>query len=147
MSNSKDFSERYKGAPIRIVLADDNEIVRSSLKLFIEANPDFQLVGEAANGIEAIAVCTVQKPDLVLIDISMPVVDGIEATRIIRRRFPEVYILALSTIDDNGKVERILNNGADNYVPKYTSVDDLGKIIRSSIDRNGFNPSLRWIAE
>ena len=134
-------------SPIRIVLADDNDIVRSSLSLFILSNPDMQLVGEASNGMEAIAVCTLQKPDLILMDISMPVVDGIEATRIIRRRFPDLYILALSSIDDNGKVERILDYGANSTVPKHTSADVLSKIIRSSIGRNGFNPMLRWIAE
>jgi DNA-binding NarL/FixJ family response regulator len=129
--------ESGNGSPIRIVIADDNEMVRSSLSLFILSNPNFQLVGEAADGMEAIAVCTLQKPDLVLMDISMPVVDGIEATRIIRRRFPEMYILALSSINDNGKIERILDYGADSYVPKQISADELGEVIKLAINRDG----------
>jgi CheY-like chemotaxis protein len=86
---------------------------------------------------EAIAVCTLQKPDLVLMDISMPVVDGIEATRIIRRRFPEMYILALSSINDNGKIERILDYGADNHVPKQISVEELSRIIQLATNQSG----------
>jgi NarL family two-component system response regulator LiaR len=132
-------------SPIRIVLADDNEVVRASLKLFMEANADLQLVEEAVDGYEAISACVYLKPDLVLMDINMPNMDGIEATRIIRQRCPNMYILALSSFSDNNKVQKILNVGANKYIPKQTSIDDLARNIRNAVNRNGFNPSLRWV--
>jgi DNA-binding NarL/FixJ family response regulator len=131
--------------PIRIVVADDNEVVRNSLKLFIESTPDLELVGEAVDGYEAISVCTEKQPDVILLDMDMPNLCGIDATRIIRKRFPRMYILVLSSIGDNGNVNKVLKAGADNFVPKQISADELGKIIQTAVQRDGFSPGFRWL--
>jgi DNA-binding NarL/FixJ family response regulator len=126
---------RQSAEPVRIVLADDNESVRNSLKLFIAATQAFRLVGEAVDGFEAIDVCTVEEPDLVLMDISMPVLDGIQATKIIRRYLPDVPILALSSFTDHSKIEKILEAGVDDCISKSITFDELAlrieKITRS----------------
>jgi DNA-binding NarL/FixJ family response regulator len=111
--------------PIRIVLADDNDIVRSSLRLLFDSNPDLDLIGEASDGFEAITICTRLKPDLVLMDINMPFIDGVTATRVLRDRFPHMYILAISAIGDNGKRNLILQSGANSLVNKQITADNL----------------------
>lgn len=124
MSNST--PRHYKeNTPIRIVLADDNDIVRSSLRLLFDSNPDLDLIGEASDGFEAITICTRLKPDLVLMDIDMPFIDGVTATRVLRDRFPHMYILAISAIGDNGKRNLILQSGANSLVNKQITADNL----------------------
>jgi DNA-binding NarL/FixJ family response regulator len=124
MSNTTPHNNKNND-PIRIVLADDNEIVRSSLRLLFDSYPEIDLIGEASNGYEAINVCTKLQPDLVLMDIDMPIVDGVEATRFLRKRFPEMYILAFSAINDNGKRFLIRQYGANNLINKQVSADKL----------------------
>ena len=130
-------------APIRIVIADDNEVVRNSLKIFLNAYPEFYLVGEASNGLEAIALCAQQDPDLLLMDIDMPVLNGIEATRIIRRRDQELYILAITSFSDNGRVQKILDEGANASISKRSSIDELAKSIQAGVKKDGFNPTFK----
>ena len=115
--------------PIRIVLADDNDVVRSSLRLLFGSYPEIDLIGEASDGFEAISICTRLRPDLVLMDIDMPFVDGVQATRILRSRFPELYILAFSAINDNGKRIMIRQYGANNLIDKHVSADKLISMI------------------
>jgi DNA-binding NarL/FixJ family response regulator len=124
MSNTRPLPNN-NDAPIRIVLADDNDVVRASLRLLFESYPEIHLVGEAKDGFDAINVCTRLKPDLVLMDIDMPFVDGVQATRILRGRFPDMYILAFSAINDNGKRVLIRQYGANNLINKQISADML----------------------
>jgi DNA-binding NarL/FixJ family response regulator len=128
-------------SPIRIVVADDNEIVRKSLGLFIESNPDLDLVGEAADGYEAISICTAKQPDLIMMDINMPYLSGIDATKIIRRRYPNICILAVTSFSDNGKIKNILDAGANDFIIKDFTGDELITTINSIIEGEVFgNP-------
>jgi DNA-binding NarL/FixJ family response regulator len=129
-------------SPIRIVLADDNEIVRSSLRLLFDSYPDLDLIGEASDGFEAISICTSLQPDLVLMDIDMPFVDGVQATRVLRDRFPEMYILAFAAINDNGKRSLILQSGANCLIHKQITADEL---INKIIDREKSNSGKRTV--
>lgn len=142
MSNHQSFIMSEKNnSSIRIVLADDNEVVRKSLKLFIAVSEELQLVGEASNGHEAIAVCTLQKPDLVLMDINMPSMNGIEATRIISQRCPDVIVLALTSLSDDGNIQKMIEAGAISVISKQISIDEISRIIRESVNKNSLNPS------
>ena len=117
--------------PIRILLVDDHEMVRSGLSVFLLAYDDFKLVGEAVNGQEALDKCSELSPDVVLMDLIMPVMDGITATRLIRERFPETQIIALTSFSEEKLVETALEAGAIGYLFKDVSVDELASAIRA----------------
>jgi DNA-binding NarL/FixJ family response regulator len=140
MTNHQSFIVSEKSnSPIRIVLADDNEVVRSSLKLFIQASPDLKLVGEAADGLEAISTCIQHQPDLILMDINMPTMNGIEATQIICQSCPEVIVLALTSFSDDGNIQKMIEAGAVSVISKQISIDDITRIIRESVNKNEQN--------
>jgi DNA-binding NarL/FixJ family response regulator len=149
MSNHQSlFISEKRKTPIRIVLADDNEVVRNSLKLFIEMSEDLQLVGEASNGHEAFEVCTLQKPDLILMDIMMPKMNGIEATQIISQQCPDVVVLALASLSADGNIQKIIEAGAVSVISKQISIDDITRIIRESVNNNALkSPSRAEISE
>lgn len=111
--------------PIRVITVDDLPLMRSGLRLFLEAYHEFSLVGEASNGEEAVQLCELLKPDVVIMDLKMPVMDGVEATRQIISRWPEVKILALVSFRDNELVEEALNAGARAYAFKDLTADEL----------------------
>ncbi|MCS6872177.1 MAG: response regulator transcription factor [Anaerolineae bacterium] len=117
---------------IRVVIIDDHEMVRRGLSLFLRGFADMQVVGEAANGAEAIQVCEEQKPDVVLMDIVMPEMNGIEATRLLRERFPEIAIVALSSASDTRSVTTTMQAGATSYLLKNVSDDQLANAIRAA---------------
>jgi DNA-binding NarL/FixJ family response regulator len=119
-------------SPINILIVDDNEVVRRSLDLFFRTQPDLNLVGEALNGKEAVASCDDLQPDVILMDINMPVMDGITATKIIQQKHPDIYVLALSSLEDNGSVKAMMEAGAKSYLLKSTSIDEIAAAIRSS---------------
>ncbi len=115
----------------RIVIADDHTLVRQSLVKLVHAESDFEVVGEAERGG---AVCeTVQRlrPELLVLDINMPDVDGIQVATQLRRLLPEVRILFLTMRDDDATIRRVLALGADGYVPKVASTDELLQAIRA----------------
>ncbi len=118
--------------PIRVLIVDDHAIVRSGLMLFIQTCTDFELIGEAANGQEAIQVCQETNPDVVLMDIMMPVMNGIESTRVIRQNHPDTQVVALTSFENESSVPEMLRAGAISYVLKNISVDDLAEAIRSA---------------
>ena len=109
--------------PIRIVIVDDHEMVRRGLSLFLRGFSDLEVVGEAANGAEALQICEAQQPDVVLMDIVMPEVNGIEATRSLRERFPNMAIVALSSSGDTHSVTATMQAGATSYLLKNVSDD------------------------
>jgi two-component system response regulator NreC len=111
--------------PIRLLLVDDQEIVRAGLRSLLERYPEVEVVGEAAEGKEAVALATQLRPDVVLMDITMPDIDGAEATRRIKALAPEVDVLALTIHEDEAYFFEMLNAGASGYVPKRASPEEL----------------------
>jgi len=115
--------------PVRVIIADDQAIVRSGLGAFVMAYEGLQLVGEARDGEEAIELCELLKPDVVLMDLKMPRMDGIAATRTIRQRWPTIQVLVLTSFRDKEKVEGALEAGATGYLLKDLSASDLAEAI------------------
>ncbi len=121
-----------KSKVIRILVADDHSITRSGLKTILSVYDDLSLVGEAKNGIEAINMCKKVNPDVVLMDLDMPVMDGITATIKIRKIYPDIKIIALTSFVDKQLVRDALNAGAISYIIKNISPDELTSSIRDS---------------
>lgn len=116
---------------LRIVLADDHMVVRAGLKVLIDAQPDMEVVGEAADGATAITQAEAAQPDLIVIDLSMPGLNGLEATQQLRERLPTVHILVLSAHEDPTYVGRALEAGATGYVVKRAAAELLISAIRA----------------
>lgn len=118
---------------MRIVLADDHPIVRQGLRALLEAETDFQLVGEAGDGLEAVALVERVKPDVLVLDLMMPGLAGFEVARQTRQRSPQTRIVILSMHADEGYVLEALTAGASAYVLKKSTTADLVKAIRDAI--------------
>ncbi|HMN11079.1 MAG TPA: response regulator transcription factor [Bellilinea sp.] len=117
---------------IRIIIADDQELFRDSLKSLLESEPDLCVVGEAANGEEAIKAAVIHQPDVVLMDLRMPVMDGVTATKRILASLSSVKIIVLTTFDDDDAVFDGLRAGAIGYLLKDITPDQLFEAIRSA---------------
>lgn len=118
--------------PIRVMIVDDHDVVRRGLQVFLLAFDDLQLIGEASNGEDAVALCERLQPDVILMDIIMPGMDGIEATQIIHQRFPDINILALTSLKDDALAEKMIQAGAVNYILKNALIDELADAIRAA---------------
>jgi DNA-binding NarL/FixJ family response regulator len=116
---------------IRVVLADDHAVVRQGIRQFLEEAGDIEVVAEAQNGAEAIHLVEGHEPDMAVLDIRMPEVTGVEATRQIKERFPQVRVLILTAYDDDPYVFALLQAGADGYVLKTASGDELVQAVRT----------------
>jgi NarL family two-component system response regulator LiaR len=123
--------------PIRIVIVDDHAMLRKGLAVFLMSYADLKLVGEAANGKEALTLCADKQPDIVLMDLMMPIMDGITATRHIRYDFPDIQVIALTSFGEERLIKDVLAAGAISYLFKKTSADDLVKAIRAA--QNGIS--------
>jgi len=115
----------------RVLIADDHGIVRGGLKLLLERQPDIEVVGEAADGAEAVERALSLRPDLAILDVSMPLLTGIQATHEIKRHAPEIDVLVLSMHDDERYVFEALKAGASGYVLKREADQDLVDAVRS----------------
>ncbi len=115
--------------PIRVVIADDQAIVRSGLSAFVMAYDQLDLVGEAKDGVEAVELCEMLSPDVVLMDLKMPRMDGIAATQVIRQRWPSIYVLMLTSFREKEKIQAALDAGATGYLLKDLSAEDLVEAI------------------
>ena len=124
---------------IRVLIVDDHEMVRSGLSAFLLGAPDMEAVGEAANGEEAIRYCELIQPDVVLMDMMMPGIDGVEATRVIHERWPQIRVIALTSFADDDLVKRVLLAGAMSYLLKNVAAADLASAIRGAM---GGRPTL-----
>ncbi|MFE4638693.1 response regulator [Streptomyces sp. NPDC056773] len=116
---------------IRVLIADDQPLVRRGLTLILAPEPEFEVVGEAGDGAEAVALAERLRPDVVVMDIRMPVLDGVEATGQLSARLPECRVLALSTFDLDEYVVAALRAGAYGFLPKDVSPEELTAAIRT----------------
>jgi len=119
-------------APIRVMLVDDHTMVRRGLATFLKVFDDLELAGEAANGEDAIQLCAQIRPDVVLMDMVMPDMDGVTATHAIRQQFPEAQVIALTSFKDRELVQDALHAGAIGYLLKDVSADELAQAIRAA---------------
>ncbi|OGO23711.1 MAG: DNA-binding response regulator [Chloroflexi bacterium RBG_16_51_16] len=117
---------------IKILLVDDHAVVRSGLSKFLMVNKDFKLVGEASDGEEAVQLTALHRPDVILMDLMMPGVDGITATRRIHTKYPEIKIIALTSFSEQNMVEGALQAGAAGYLQKNVAAVELANAIRSA---------------
>ena len=128
---------------IRILVTDDHIVVRKGLVAMLETEPDIQIIGEASNGAEALKMAQELVPDVVLMDLVMPVMDGIEATRQIKQTVPSVNILVLTSFSTNDKVLPSLNAGAIGYLLKDSTPADLVRAIHQVAQGEGsLNPAI-----
>jgi NarL family two-component system response regulator LiaR len=118
---------------IQVMLVDDHNVVRSGLATFLRAYEDLELVGEAKNGLEALNLCHQKKPDVILMDLMMPVVDGIAATRAILADYPDIKIIAMTSFEDEKLVQGVLAAGAISYLLKNVTSEELSKAIRAAV--------------
>jgi two-component system, NarL family, response regulator LiaR len=117
---------------IRILLVDDHSVVRQGLRLFLKYDPELEVVGEAADGAEALRLARELKPDVVLMDLLMPVMDGIAATAAIRRELPETEVLALTSVLEDASVVGAVRAGAIGYLLKDTQAEALCQAIKAA---------------
>ncbi len=118
--------------PIHILLADDHAVVRQGLRMFLNLDPELAIVGEAGNGAEAVRLAHQLKPDVVLMDMIMPVMDGITAIGHIRRELPDTEVIALTSVLEDEKVIGAVRAGAIGYLLKDTQADELCRAIKAA---------------
>ena len=119
--------------PIRVVLVDDHLQIHRIVQTILSSTADIKLVGQGANGQEGIALCEQYQPDIALMDVVMPVMDGIEATKVLHERLPAIKILVLSSFQDHESVYAMLRNGAVGYLTKSSLAQDLAETIRATV--------------
>lgn len=117
---------------IRVLIVDDHKVVRSGLSTFLMSYDDLEPIGEARNGTEALQLCTEHQPDVVLMDLVMPDMDGPTTTKHIRERHPETQVIALTSYPEEDKVEQALRAGAIGYLLKTVEPDALAEAIRAA---------------
>lgn len=118
---------------IRILIADDHGIVRQGLRMYLQFDPELEVVGEAANGKEALELADRLRPDIILMDILMPQMDGLEATAAIRHKLPDTEVLALTSVLDDAVIHRAIRSGAIGYLLKDTGSDELCRAIHTAV--------------
>ncbi len=128
---------------ITVLLADDHTVVRQGLRLLLEAEEDIKVVGEAENGRQAVLLAKKLQPDVIVLDVAMPLLNGLEATRQITREVPNTKVLVLSSYSDDEYVQQLTEEGAAGYLIKQTAANDLIKAIREAHKGNAFfSPSI-----
>ncbi len=128
---------------ISILLADDHHVVRQGLRSLLEAQPDLRVVGEVADGLEAVQLAELVQPDVLVVDVTMPGMSGIQVTRQVRRRSPRTRVVVLSMHSDAAHVLAALRAGALAYVPKESTADELVDAVRAAAsDRLYLSPLL-----
>ncbi|HET7091048.1 MAG TPA: response regulator transcription factor [Anaerolineae bacterium] len=118
--------------PIRILLVDDHSVVRQGLRMFLALDPELEVIDEAADGAEAVRMARELKPDVVLMDMLMPVMDGVAATAAIRRELPDTEVIALTSVLEDEKVIGAVRAGAIGYLLKDTEADELRRAIKAA---------------
>ncbi len=118
--------------PIRVMLVDDHAMVRRGLATFLKVFDDLQLAGEAETGEAAIPLCAEVLPDVILMDMVLPVMDGAATTRIIRKQFPQIQVIALTSFKEGELIKKALEAGAIGYLLKDVTADELAQAIRAA---------------
>jgi NarL family two-component system response regulator LiaR len=127
--------------PIRVLIVDDHTMVRRGLAFFLKTFEELELVGEADNGEAAIELCSKTQPEVVLMDMKMPGMDGVTATRLIHKQFPAIQVIALTSFKDGNLIQNALQAGAIGYLLKDVSADELVKAIRAArLGRSTLSP-------
>lgn len=116
---------------MKIVIADDDGLIRDSLKLLLGLEDDIEVIGTAQNGKEAFELCRADKPDIVLMDIRMPVMDGVLGTKLIKENFHDVKVVLLTTFKDDEYIREAVKNGAEGYILKNQSSDSIIESLRT----------------
>ncbi len=119
---------------IRIMLVDDHAVVRSGLSAFLSVNPDLELIGEAENGEQAVVRAAMLKPDVILMDLMMPVMDGVTATAAIKKQNPGIQVIALTSFQEDELVRNVMKAGAVGYLMKNVTARELAAAIRAAKD-------------
>ena len=128
---------------IKIMIADDQELIRESLRIVLNINSDMTVVGVAENGQETIDMVRAKKPDVILMDVRMPILDGVQCTRLIKEAHPEVRIIILTTFDGDEYVYNALKYGASGYLLKGVSVPELTQAVRTVVSGGAMiNPNI-----
>jgi NarL family two-component system response regulator LiaR len=117
---------------VSVLIADDHEILRQGLKIFLSFDPELQVVGEAKDGVQALKMARELRPDIVLMDILMPRMDGVEATMVIKRELPDTEVIILTSVIDDSIIQQCLRSGAVGYLLKDTRSDELCNAIRAA---------------
>lgn len=122
---------------MRIIIVDDDDLIRESLSLTLSLEDDIEIVGEAVDGSVALILCEKLQPDLALMDIRMPGIDGIAATRLIKDRFPKIKIMVLTTFADKSNIQQALTAGADGYLLKTDETQAMAVKLRTLMSGSG----------
>lgn len=117
---------------IRLLITDDHKVIRQGLRMVLELDPDLEVVGEASNGEEALRMARRLEPDVVLMDLLMPVMGGIEATAEIRRELPDTEVVALTSVLEDASVTGAIRAGAIGYLLKNTEADELRRALKAA---------------
>ena len=110
---------------IKVLIADDQELIRESLKIVLGANEDMEVTGIAENGEQVLSEIKKEKPNVILMDIRMPGIDGVECTRLVKEKYPDIYIIVLTTFDDDEYIFSALKYGASGYLLKDVGMEEL----------------------
>jgi len=124
--------------PIRVLIVDDHPVVRAGMRMLLEGDPEIEIVGEGENGEDALRLARALEPDVVVMDVTMPVMDGIDATRRIKAEKPDIAVLAVSIHEGTDYFFQMLQAGSSGYVPKRAAPDDLLRAIRTVAEGNVF---------
>jgi DNA-binding NarL/FixJ family response regulator len=128
---------------IKVLIADDQELIRQSLKVVLSANKDIEVVGTVCNGNEVVESIRRYKPDVILMDVRMPEMDGVQCTKIIKESYPNIKIIVLTTFDDDEYIFNALKYGASGYLLKGVSMDELIKAIHTVVNGGAMiNPDI-----
>src|SRR5690606_20972304 len=131
------------GNKLRILLAEDHKTVREGVKLLVNAQPDMEVVGEADDGELALARAEELRPDIIILDISMPRMNGLKATKRLRLKYPDIKLLTLSRHTDDGYLQQLVAAGANGYVLKQSAPNHLINAIREVAEGNAYlDPAL-----
>lgn len=121
---------------ISLILVDDQKIVREGIKILLSLDEEIKIIGEAENGVQLLELLRTEKPEVILMDIRMPLMDGVEATKIVKEKYKEIKIIILTTFDDDEFIFNGLRNGADGYILKDAGSEDIIKAIKTAYAGN-----------